>query len=67
MIARILVVIFALIVIGVGAAVGYFVLGDTSSILGTPIGQLADPLLNALRRNQDLHGRLAPGNSAPEK
>jgi UPF0755 protein len=44
MIARILVVIFALIVIGVGAAVGYFVLGDTSSILGTPIGQLADPL-----------------------
>jgi UPF0755 protein len=44
MIARILVVIFTLIVIGVGAAVGYFVLGDTSSILGTPIGQLADPL-----------------------
>jgi UPF0755 protein len=44
MIARLLVVLFALIVVGVGVGVGYFVLGDTSSILGTPIGQLADPM-----------------------
>ena len=44
MIARLLVVVFALIVIGVGVGVGYFVLGDTTSILSTPIGQLADPM-----------------------
>ena len=43
MIARLLVVVFALIVIGVGAAIGYFVLGDPQPILGTGIGQLADP------------------------
>jgi UPF0755 protein len=44
MIARILVLLFALIVIAVGAAVGYFILGDSTPILGTRIGQLADPL-----------------------
>ena len=44
MIARLLVVVFALIVIGVGVGIGYFVLGDSSSILGSPIGQLADPM-----------------------
>jgi UPF0755 protein len=44
MLARLLVVIFALIVIGVGVVVGYFVLGDSTPILGGPIGQLADPL-----------------------
>jgi UPF0755 protein len=44
MIARLLVILFALIVIGVGAAVGYFVLGDSSPVLGSRIGQLADPL-----------------------
>jgi UPF0755 protein len=43
-IARILVVLFALVIIGVGVAVGYFVLGDSSPILGTRIGQLADPM-----------------------
>jgi UPF0755 protein len=44
MLARLLVVVFALIVIGVGIAVGYFVLGDSTPIIGTRIGQLADPL-----------------------
>src|SRR5207253_4544867 len=43
MIARILVVLFALIVIGVGVAIGYFVLGDQSTPLGSRIAQLADP------------------------
>ena len=43
MIARILVVFFALIVIGAGAAIGYFVLGDSTSI-ASGVGQLADPL-----------------------
>src|SRR5437868_8309617 len=44
MIARVLVVLVALIVSGAGAAVGYFVLGDSAPILDTRIGQLADPL-----------------------
>jgi UPF0755 protein len=44
MIARMLVVLFALIVVAAGAAVGYFILGDSTPILGTRIGQLADPL-----------------------
>jgi UPF0755 protein len=43
MIARVLVVLFALIVVGVGVAIGYFVLGDQSSLLGRRIAQLADP------------------------
>src|SRR5882762_1623394 len=43
MIARILVIVFALIVIGAGAAIGYFVLGDSRSIT-SGVGQLADPL-----------------------
>lgn len=44
MIARLLVLLFALIVIGTGAMIGYFVLGDSSSNLSAGIGQLADPL-----------------------
>jgi UPF0755 protein len=44
MITRLLVVIFALVVIGAGVAVGYFVLGDSTPILGTRISQLADPM-----------------------
>ncbi len=40
MLARILVVLFALIVIGAGAAIGYMVLGDSSTQI---LGQLADP------------------------
>src|ERR1700682_524407 len=43
MIARILVVLFALIVVGAGAAIGFFVLGD-SSHLGASFGQMTDPL-----------------------
>jgi UPF0755 protein len=45
MLARILVILFALIVIAAGAAVGYMVLGDSSTpVLGTRLGQLADPM-----------------------
>lgn len=44
MIARLLVVLFALIVLGAGAAIGYFLLSDNSSVLGGPIAQLADPM-----------------------
>ena len=44
MVARILVVLFALVIVGVGVAVGYFVLGESTPILGTRIGQLADPM-----------------------
>src|SRR5712691_10494845 len=43
MIARILVIFFALIVIGAGVAIGYFVLGDSTSI-ASGIGHIADPL-----------------------
>jgi UPF0755 protein len=41
---RVLVIVFALIVVGVGVAVGYFIVGDATPVLGTRIGQLADPL-----------------------
>jgi UPF0755 protein len=44
MLARLLVVLFALVVIGAGAAVGSFVLGDSTSLVGTRLGQLADPM-----------------------
>lgn len=40
MIARFLVILFALIVLGVGAAIGYFLLSDNTSILA----QIADPM-----------------------
>src|SRR5579859_5241483 len=43
MLARLLVIFFALVVIGAGAVIGYVVLGDSSSRLGG-LGQLADPL-----------------------
>jgi UPF0755 protein len=43
-VARILVVVFAFIVIGVGIVIGYFVLSDSTPIIGTRIGQLADPM-----------------------
>src|SRR6266571_5008946 len=44
MFARVLVILFALVVIAIGGAIGYFVLGDSNSILGSGIAQLADPL-----------------------
>ena len=43
MLARILVIIFALVVVGAGAAIGYVVLGESNSTLSTQLGQLADP------------------------
>jgi UPF0755 protein len=42
-VARVLVVLFALVIIGVAVAIGYFVLSDSTPILGTRITQLADP------------------------
>lgn len=44
MLARLLVVVFAVVVIAVGVGIGYFLLGDSTPILGTAIGQLADPM-----------------------
>jgi UPF0755 protein len=44
MVARILVLAFAVVIIAVGGAIGYFVLGDSNSSLSSGIGQLADPL-----------------------
>jgi UPF0755 protein len=44
MFARLLVILFALIVVGAGVAIGYFVIGDSSPTVGRQIGQLADPL-----------------------
>ena len=41
---RVLVLLFAAIVIGAGVAIGYFVLGDSTPILGGRLGQLADPM-----------------------
>jgi UPF0755 protein len=42
--ARLLVVVFALLVVGAGLGIGYFMLGDNSSTLGSQLGQLVDPL-----------------------
>lgn len=44
MLARLLVILFALIVLGAGVAVGYLVLGNSSSLLGDGVSQLADPM-----------------------
>src|SRR5258707_1156493 len=44
MFARVLVILFAVVVVAVGGAIGYFVLGDSNSILNSGVGQLADPL-----------------------
>src|SRR5450755_2718971 len=44
MLPRLLVVLFALIVVAAGVAVGYMVLGDSTPILGASLCQLADPM-----------------------
>jgi UPF0755 protein len=44
MLARLLVVLFALVVIGAGVLVGSYLLGDSTPLLGASIAQLADPL-----------------------
>ncbi|MGI9146169.1 MAG: endolytic transglycosylase MltG [Chloroflexota bacterium] len=68
MIARVLVVLFAVIVVAAGAAVGYMVLGDSSTpILGQRLGQLADPM--APVDTQDSSKQVVtvpPGSSAGE-
>jgi UPF0755 protein len=40
--ARLLVILFALIVVGAGVAIGYFLLDDSPSVLGSAVGQM-DP------------------------
>ncbi|MBV9325262.1 MAG: endolytic transglycosylase MltG [Chloroflexi bacterium] len=42
--ARLLVVLFALIVIGAAVGIGYFVLDDSSSVLNSAVGQMVDPM-----------------------
>jgi UPF0755 protein len=42
--ARLLVVVFALLVVGAAVGIGYFVLDDSNSVLGTAVGQMADPM-----------------------
>jgi UPF0755 protein len=42
--ARLLVVLFALIVVGAAVGIGYFVLDDSSPVLGSAVGQIADPM-----------------------
>ncbi|GAC1315444.1 MAG: endolytic transglycosylase MltG [Chloroflexota bacterium] len=44
MIARLLVLLFAIVVVAAGLGVGYFVLGDGTPFLGSRLGQMADPL-----------------------
>ena len=44
MLARFLVILFAVIVVGAGVGIGYFVLDDNNSLLGSSIGQLTDPM-----------------------
>ena len=45
--ARLLVVLFALVVVGAGVAIGYFLLGDSTPLFSSRIGQLADPMAPA--------------------
>ena len=42
--ARLLVVLFALIVVGAAVGIGYFVLDDSRPVLGTTVSQIADPM-----------------------
>ena len=42
MLARLLVIVFALVVVGAGVGIGYFVLGDSTSLSGV-VAPLADP------------------------
>jgi len=42
--ARLLVILFALLVVGAAAGIGYFVLDDSNSVLGSAVGQMADPM-----------------------
>jgi UPF0755 protein len=42
--ARFLVVLFALVVVGAGVAIGYFLLGESTPLFSTRIGQLAEPM-----------------------
>jgi len=42
--ARLLVVVFALIVVGVGVGIGYFLLGDNATLLSSSVAELADPM-----------------------
>ena len=42
--ARLLVIIFALVVVGAAVGIGYFVLDDSSSVLGRALGQMVDPM-----------------------
>jgi UPF0755 protein len=43
-IARLLVLLFALLVVAAGLTIGYFVLGDSTPTLGSRLSDLADPL-----------------------
>jgi peptidoglycan lytic transglycosylase G len=42
--ARLLVVVFALVVVGVGVGIGYFMLGENTPMLGSSVAELADPM-----------------------
>jgi UPF0755 protein len=63
-IARLLVIVFALIVIAVGVGVGYFVLGDSTSLTRT-LSPLTDPLAPMDRSDTSKQVvTIAPGSSA---
>jgi UPF0755 protein len=42
--ARLLVVVFALVVLGAGVGIGYFMLGENTPMLGSSVAELADPM-----------------------
>lgn len=67
MIARLLVMLFAVIVIVVGAGVGYFVLGDGTPMLGTRLTQMADPLAAVDSQDSTVQVvTVAPGSTAAD-
>jgi UPF0755 protein len=41
--ARLLVILFALLVVAAAVGIGYFVLDDSPSVLGSAVGEIADP------------------------
>jgi UPF0755 protein len=66
-IARLLVILFALVVIGAGALVGSYLLGDSTPLLSTSVGQLLDPLAPVDPNDTSLQTvTIAPGATAAD-
>ncbi|MBV9544092.1 MAG: endolytic transglycosylase MltG, partial [Chloroflexi bacterium] len=67
MIARLLVILFALVVIGAGVFVGSYLLGDSRPLLSTSLGQAVDPLAPVDANDTSLQTvTIPPGSTAAD-